>query len=93
MREILFFEKMIAVKALTFLYWLLLIPTVVGGVGAMVVGSLSMAFGGHNSPASVVGVGVVMVLAALFIRVFFEVLVVVFKIHDNLKDIHDAILK
>lgn len=77
MKNLLFFDAMITPKIITFIYWLILLGVVVGGLGVM--------FGG----AFLQGVGI-LVGGALFARIWCELLMVLFKINENLQKLTDA---
>lgn len=76
MNSLLFFDVMITPKIITFIYWLLLLGAVVGGLGSM--------FGG----AFLQGVGI-LVFGVLFSRIWCELLMVLFKINENLQRVVD----
>lgn len=75
MKSLLFFETMITPKIITFIYWLLLLAAVVGGMGSMFFGRMS--FGGFAT-----GVGII-VGGSIGARVWCELLIVLFKINEH----------
>jgi len=78
MRSALFFESMITPKIIVFIYWLLLLAVAVAGVGSMfAVGRAS--FSGFASGLLIIAGG------ALAARVWCELLIVLFKINENLQ--------
>lgn len=82
-KNLLFFDEMITPKIINFVYWLLLIATVLSGLGAM--------FGGYGG-FSIGGIfaGLAMIIGgAIGIRIWCELLIVLFKIHENLKKMAD----
>jgi hypothetical protein len=76
-RDIFFFDSMLTPKIITFVYWLMLLGCVVSGIGTM----FSSYGGGFIS-----GVGII-VFGAIGSRIWCELLIVLFKIHENLKKI------
>ena len=75
-RDLLFFEEMIVPKIITFLYWLLLVVVVLSGISVMFLQSFF---------AGLIGI----VVGALMVRVWCEILIVMFKINDSLQAIKD----
>ena len=76
MNELLNFDSMVMPKFISVFYWLLLLFVLVSGLGAMFTG---------NFLAGVLGI----VIGAIGVRVWCELLIVVFKIHENIKRIAD----
>ena len=74
MRDVLFFDSMLTPKIITFVYWLLLLAVVISGLGAMFT-----AYGGFWQ-----GLGI-LVFGSIGVRIWCELLIVLFKIHENLK--------
>ncbi|MDP2713174.1 DUF4282 domain-containing protein [Rheinheimera sp. YQF-2] len=74
MRDVLFFDSMLTPKIITFVYWLLLFAVLVSGLGAMFT-----AYGSFWS-----GLGI-LVFGSIGVRIWCELLIVLFKIHENLK--------
>ncbi len=72
-----FFESMLTPKIITFLYWLMLVVVVVGGLVSMFTASF---FGG------LVGI----VLGVLFTRIGCELMIVAFKMNDALQAIRKS---
>lgn len=83
MRNIFFFDAMLTPKIITFVYWLLLLAAIVSGLGAM--------FGGYQGfTIGTLGAGLgVMIAGAIGARIWCELLIVLFKIHENLKKVAD----
>ena len=75
-RQALFFDKMLTPTIITFVYWLLLVGCVVGGLIAMFTTSF---FGG------LLGI----VLGVLFARIWCELLIVLFKMNEALQHIRN----
>ncbi|MFA5677438.1 MAG: DUF4282 domain-containing protein [Pseudomonas sp.] len=76
MKDLLFFESMVTPKILVVLYWLSLIAVIVSGLVTMFTVSFWIGLG--TLVGGVIGV-----------RVWCELIVVAFKIHENLKRIAD----
>lgn len=78
MKDIFFFDSMLTPKIITVVYWLMLFAIVISGFSAMFTG-----YGGWfgnflRGVAIIVGGGI-------GARIWCELLIVLFKIHDNLK--------
>ncbi|SFR54598.1 DUF4282 domain-containing protein [Thiomicrospira sp. ALE5] len=71
-RSIFFFDAMLVPKIITGLYWLLLAGVVISGLGMMIAGSF---FGGL----------MLILFGAVGVRIWCELLIVLFKINDHLK--------
>lgn len=74
MKDIFFFDSMITPKIITFVYWLMLVGILVSGLGMM--------FGG----SFLGGLGMI-VGGAIGTRIWCELLIVLFKIHENLQSL------
>lgn len=74
MRDILFFDSMLTPKIITIVYWILLFVVVVSGIGSMFAGKFLMGL------AALVG-------GAVGARIWCELLIVLFKINDNIKQL------
>ena len=83
MKDILFFDNMLTPKIITFVYWLLLLVAVVSGIGAMFTGYSGVTFGSF-----IMGIGIV-IAGAVGARIWCELLIVLFKINENIKKIAD----
>lgn len=83
MREIFHFDSMLTPKIITFVYWLLLLSAVASGIGAMF-GS----YEGFTFANFLIGLGV-MIGGAVGARIWCELLIVLFKIHENIKKLSD----
>lgn len=77
MKDILFFDSMLTPKIITVVYWLMLIGVVLAGFGAWM-----------GQQGFVVSVGI-WVGGAIGVRIWCEMLIVLFKINDNLKKLAD----
>lgn len=76
MKDLLFFNAMLTPKILTIVYWVLLVSVVLSGLYTLFAVSF---FGGI---ATIVG-------GVIGVRIWCELLIVIFKIHENLRRIAD----
>lgn len=83
MRDLFHFDSMLTPKIITFVYWLLLLFAVVSGLGTMF-GS----FGGLSFGSFMMGLGTI-VGGAVLARIWCELLIVLFKIHENIRKLAD----
>lgn len=80
--KLLFFDTMITPKIITFIYWFLLL--LVTGYG------LKTMFGGYEFTFSNFMMGIVYILfGAVLVRVWCELMIVIFKINDNLQNLKE----
>ncbi|MGF1911542.1 DUF4282 domain-containing protein [Vibrio kasasachensis] len=80
MKSVLFFDSMLTPKIVTFIYWLLLLVSLVGGVATM--------FTGYG--ASAIFFGLLQIIGgALGARIWCELMIVIFKINGNLQALVD----
>lgn len=77
MKDIFFFDSMLTPKIITFVYWLLLLGCLISGVT-----TIFSQFGG----GLFAGLGI-MIAGAIGSRIWCELLIVLFKIHENLQKI------
>jgi len=78
MKDLLFLDSMITSKIITLVYWLLLATAVIWGVGAM--------FAGYGFSFARVFWGLAIIVGgSLAARIWCELLIVLFKIHENIK--------
>lgn len=77
MKDIFFFDSMLTPKIITFVYWLILIGTLISGLTTMFA-----KFGGGVISGLAIIVG-----GAIAARIWCELLIVLFKIHENLQKI------
>ena len=77
MKDIFFFDSMLTPKIITFIYWLLLISSLVSGLASMFT-----EYGG----GFLAGLGII-IFGAIGSRIWCELLIVLFKIHENLQKI------
>jgi len=83
MRDIFFFESMLTPKIITVIYWLMLLAAIFGGFGSMFTG-----YGGLSFTSFITGIFVI-VGGSIGARVWCELLIVLFKINENIKSIAD----
>jgi len=83
MRDVFFFDKMLIPKIITFVYWILLLFAVVSGLGLMFGG-----YGGATFGKFLMGIGII-VGGAVGARIWCELLIVLFKIYEKIKEIAD----
>ncbi len=79
-KELLYFDEMMTPKIITLIYWLLLALVVISGLGLMISGATFSSF---------LGGLVTIVLGAAFARIWCEILIVIFKIHENIRKVAD----
>nr|WP_014343637.1 DUF4282 domain-containing protein [Aliivibrio fischeri]AEY78223.1 putative membrane protein [Aliivibrio fischeri] len=77
MKDIFFFDSMLTPKIITIVYWLLLTAAIISGVSTMFGGYQQNIFGG-------LGMIIGGVIGA---RIWCELMIVLFKIHENLQKI------
>ncbi|RKF21481.1 DUF4282 domain-containing protein [Alginatibacterium sediminis] len=80
MKQIFFFDSMLTPKIITFVYWILLVSAVISGLITMFNGYQSNVFGGL----------MMMVGGVVGARIWCELMIVLFKIHENLQRIADS---
>ena len=74
MKEYLFFDTMITPKIITFIYWLLLLLAVLGGLGTMFSGNFFL--------------GLVTIVGGIIgARIWCELLIVLFKMNEALQEL------
>lgn len=83
MKSLFFFDSMLTPKLLTALYWLLLLSVFVSGLGAMFSG-----YQGVTTQTFFLGIAT-MLGGALIARIWCELMIVLFKINDNLQVLRD----
>lgn len=83
MKDLFHFDSMLTPKIITFVYWLLLLFAVISGLAAMSGGYGGVTFGGF-----LMGLGII-IGGGIGARIWCELLIVLFKIHENIKKIAD----
>jgi Domain of unknown function (DUF4282) len=81
-RNVFFFDSMLTPKIITLVYWILLFVIIIGGLGAM----FGFGAGGFTFGSFIKGI-VGIVVGVIFARIWCELLIVLFKIHDNVHKI------
>jgi len=87
MRDWLHFDTMVTPKIITFIYWILLAGAVVSGLVLMVKGFGLMRYSGFAGFGMIVASPILTVLSALLVRIYCEIMIVLFKINEALQDI------
>ena len=75
-KDLFFFDAMLTPKLITLIYWLLLLVAVISGLGIM--------FSGISFTGFIGGLFTI-ILGAVFARIWCELLIVLFKINDNIR--------
>ncbi|MAD54727.1 MULTISPECIES: DUF4282 domain-containing protein [unclassified Idiomarina] len=75
MKNIFVFNSMLTPKIITFVYWLMLLGCLISGIGSM----FTQYGGGFFA-----GLGII-IFGAIGARIWCELLIVLFKIHENLQ--------
>ena len=83
MKDIFFFDAMLTPKIITFVYWLMLFSAVVSGFVTMFSG-----YGGIHFINFLMGLGII-IGGGVGARIWCELLIVLFKIHENIKKLSD----
>lgn len=87
MKNLFFFDKMLTPKIITIVYWLLLVAAVLSGLGTMF-----NEFEGVTFTSFIMGIAVA-IGSMVGARIWCELLIVLFKIHDNLKIVAENVEK
>lgn len=84
MKDLLYFNSMLTPKIITLVYWLLLFGVVFSGLGTM--------FGGREGLTFIKFIlGIVTIVGGtLGARIWCELMIVLFKIHENIKKMADT---
>ncbi|MCP1337984.1 DUF4282 domain-containing protein [Idiomarina sp. M1R2S28] len=81
MKDVLFFNNMLTPKIITFVYWILLLAAVIGGISTMFAGYEGFTFGSFIMGLLAAAGG------ALGARIWCELLIVLFKMNEALQDL------
>jgi len=81
--KLLFFDTMITPKIITFIYWILLLGVLGYGLSTMFGGYVGFTFQKFLMGLLYIGGGVVVV------RIWCELMIVIFKINENLQNLKD----
>lgn len=88
MRDLLFLHSMVTPKIITFIYWILLAAIAVGALMIMASGVKAMDFSVMAGLGTIfVATPAFVVLAALVARLYCEVTIVLFRMHESLLEI------
>ncbi len=77
MKDLFVFDAMLTPKIITFVYWLFLALSVISGLTTMFNGSVLMGLG-------------IIIGGSILSRIYCELMIVLFKIHENIKKLADA---
>jgi len=83
MKNLLFFDEMITPKIITVIYWLLLIGVVISGIGTMFAGYAGFSFTSFFKGLMMI------VFGTIGVRIWSELLIVLFKINSNIQKMAD----
>lgn len=83
MRNIFFFDSMLTPKIITFVYWLILFFAAIAGIAV-----ISAAYDQGTFGMMLIGICII-IFGALSARIWCELMIVLFKIHENLKKLCD----
>ena len=83
MRDLLFLDSMLTPKIITLVYWLGLVMVLLTGLSTWFLG-----LGGFGIGKLITGL-LIMVGGAIGVRIWCELLIVLFKIHENIRRIAD----
>ncbi len=79
-KDLFFFDEMLTPKIITLIYWLLILLVVISGLGIFI---------SDLSFVSFIGGLFTIILGAAFARIWCEILIVIFKIHENIRKVAD----
>ena len=74
MKELLYFDKMITPKIITFIYWLLLVVVILGGLKSIFDGQFIMGLG-------------MLIGGSIGVRVWCELMIVFFKMNEAMQEL------
>lgn len=85
MKNIFFFDAMLTPKIITVVYWLMLVGVVISGLGI-----IFASFGAYSGGGMMfLGGLATIVFGAIGVRIWCELLIVLFKINDNIRRLAD----
>ena len=79
-RDLLFLDEMLTPKIINIIYWLILFFMVISGLAIMFTGMTFFSF---------IGGMLTIIMGAVGARIWCEILIVIFKIHENLRKLAD----
>mgnify|MGYP001346096307 FL=1 len=85
MKRFIQFDRMVTPAIIKAVFWIGVIVTVLAGL-AQIFAGMSAPFGGG---AQVVGGLLIIILGPLFTRIYCELLIILFKMHETLQKIND----
>ena len=83
MKNFLYFEKMLTPTIITFVYWLLILGAIFGGIGSMFSSYSGFSIGGFFIGLIYIAGGIVGA------RIWCELLIVLFKMNEALQDLRN----
>jgi hypothetical protein len=86
-KDCLDFEKMLTPVIIKVIYWILLALTILGGLIQIIVGLASK----YNSGDQVLVGFLALILGPIFVRVYCELLIVIFSINGHLADMKNSL--
>jgi len=89
-RTVFFFDAMVTPKVITFVYWILLAGIALGGLLGIVSAFGMMRFEPMAGIGTLVLVPIGVIVAALVARMYCEIMIVLFKMHECLNDIRGS---
>ena len=93
-KDYLSFRRMVTPIIIQIIFWIGVAVVVISGV-VMFFGGLISGIGGDGGVgtifAALIGAPIVTILGVLLVRLYTELLIVIFKINDTLQDIRDAL--
>jgi len=81
------FKKMITPTIIQVIFWIGVVLMILGGLG-MIIGGISSDYGGGG--AVLMGLGWI-IFGPILVRIYCEILIVIFSIHDRLGEIRDGL--
>ena len=87
MGDFISFKKMITPTIIRVIFWIGIVFAILAGLG-MIIGGISSDFGGGG--AVLAGLAWI-VFGPILVRIYCEILIVIFSIHDRLGEIRDAL--
>ena len=85
MNDLLAFRKMITPTVIQVVFWIGVVICVLAGI----IGIISGVAGTRGGGAQVLGGLLTLILGPLFVRIYCELLIIIFRIHDRLTEIRD----
>ena len=86
MEKFIKFNKMLTPLIIQILFWIGVAASILGGIGMIIAGIASRYGGGFYVLLGFI----TLILGPIFTRIYCELLIVIFKIHDNLQKIREV---